>query len=137
MNVYGIDIPANGLRQTPSPSRGTSAGFGAVFDRELAAKATSTDTPPDTGGSDPKAQLLSRGEDILALLETYAADLENPGKTLKQMAPLVDVIDQEVLEFEKKAQAGVSGDPSFLEWVNDLSLTARIATVKFHRGDFL
>jgi predicted transcriptional regulator of viral defense system len=138
MNVYGIDnIPVNGYRQAPSLSRGASAGFGDVFHRELTALEKTSDTPADSGGTDPMAQLLSRGEDILTLLETYAADLKNPGRTLRQMAPLVDVIEQEIHQFEKKATARFSGDQALLEWANDLSLTARIATAKFHRGDFL
>ncbi len=138
MNVYGIDnIPVNGYRQTPSLSRGTPAVFDDVFNRELTSLEKTPDAQPDSGGNDPRAQLLSRGEDILTLLETYAADLENPAKTLKQMAPLVDVIEHEIHQFEKKAAAWFSGDQALLGWANDLSLTARIATVKFHRGDFL
>jgi hypothetical protein len=53
------------------------------------------------------------------------------------MAPLVDAIDHEIHQFEQKTAARFSGDQALLEWANDLSLTARIATVKFHRGDFL
>jgi len=137
MTIYGIDIPVNGVRQAPSPSRGTTAGFEDIFSRELAALQKNPDMPSDAGGSDPKAQMLSRGDGLLTLLETYAADLENPGKSLKQMAPLVDVIEQEVDRFEKSAEAGGSGDEAFMAWVNELSLTARVAAVKFHRGDFL
>lgn len=138
MTVYGIDnIPVSGYRQTPSPSRGSATAFDDVFDRELAALEKNSDARPDSGGTDPRAQLLSRGEDILTLLETYAADLENPCKTLKQMAPLVDAIEHEIHQFEKKEKARFSGDQALQEWANDLSLTARIATVKFHRGDFL
>jgi hypothetical protein len=129
----------NGYRQATTPSRGTTAAFDDVFNRELTALEKPTDRL-DSGSTDPKSQLLSRGEDILTLLETYAADLENPDKTLKQMAPLVDVIEHEIHQFEqfeKKEIARFSGDHALLEWANDLSLTARIATVKFHRGDFL
>jgi glycyl-tRNA synthetase beta subunit len=91
----------------------------------------------DSGKTDDKARMLSQGDGILTMLETYAADLENPGKTLKQMAPLVEAIDHEVTRLEEKANARFSRDEALMDWVNELSLTARVATVKFHRGDFL
>ncbi len=138
MNIYGIDIPVNGYRQTPSSSRGNSTAFDDVFSRELTALQKTPDMPwVDSGGTDGKAQMLSRGDGILTLLETYAADLEDPCKTLKQMAPLVEAIDHEVTRLEKSANDQFSRDEALMEWVNELSLTARVATVKFHRGDFL
>jgi hypothetical protein len=53
------------------------------------------------------------------------------------MAPLVEAIDHEVTRLEEKANARFSRDEALMDWVNELSLTARVATVKFHRGDFL
>ena len=111
--------------------------FDDLFKRELTALEPPPEIRPHPEGTDPRAQLLCRGEDILTLLETYAADLENPCKTLKQMAPLVDTIENQVHLFEKKAQDRFSEDEALLEWVDELSLTAKIATLKFHRGDFL
>ena len=138
MNIYGINnIPANKHLQTSSPSRQASKAFEGAFNRELTALRKTRDMPMESGGTDQKAQMLSRGDGILTLLESYAADLENPGKSLKQIAPLVDAIEHEVHQFEKTAEKHFSGDKALMEWVNDLSLTARISTVKFHRGDFL
>jgi len=137
MKIYGMDIPLNGYRQTAFPSRDTSTAFDHVFNRELAALQKTSEMSLDSGKTDDKARMLSQGDGILTLLETYAADLENPGKTLKQMAPLVEAIDHEVTRFEEKANARFSRDEALMDWVNELSLTARVATVKFHRGDFL
>lgn len=137
MKINGIDIPLNGYRQTASLSRDTSTAFDSVFSQELAALQKTPEMSLDSGRIDDKARMLSQGDGILTLLETYAADLENPGKTLKQMAPLVEAIDHEVTRLEQKANARFSRDEVLMEWVNELSLTARVATVKFHRGDFL
>ncbi|MBG0779131.1 MAG: hypothetical protein H0S81_04315 [Desulfotignum balticum] len=137
MKIYGMDIPLNGYRQTAFPSRDTSTAFDHVFNRELAALQKTSEMSLDSGKTDDKARMLSQGDGILTLLETYAADLENPGKTLKQMAPLVEAIDHEVTRLEEKANARFSRDEALMDWVNELSLTARVATVKFHRGDFL
>jgi hypothetical protein len=138
MNIYGIDIPLNSYRQTSSPAKGIGKGFDDVLSRELSAPQKTPDImPSDSAGTDPMAHILARGDEILTMLETYAADLENPCKTLKQMTPLVDVIEHEVDRFEKSAHTGFSSDEAFMAWVNELSLTARVATAKFHRGDFV
>ncbi len=137
MTIYGIDIPVNSSRQTLSPAPKTGTAFDDVFIRELTALQKTPDLPSDSGASDPMAHMMSRGDEILTMLETYAADLENPCKTLKQMTPLVDVIEQEVDRFEKSAKAGFPSDQAFMTWVNELTLTARVATAKFHRGDFV
>ncbi len=137
MNIYGIDIPMNRYRQTSSPAPGIGTGFDDVLNRELTGLRKTSDVSPDSGGTDPMAHILARGDEILTMLETYAADLENPCKTLKQLTPLVDVIEHEMDLFEKSAKAGFSSDEAFMAWVNELSLTARVATAKFHRGDFV
>ncbi len=101
MNIYGIDIPMNRYRQTSSPAPGIGTGFDDVLNRELTGLRKTSDVSPDSGGTDPMAHILARGDEILTMLETYAADLENPCKTLKQLTPLVDVIEHEMDLFEK------------------------------------
>jgi hypothetical protein len=137
MKLYGMDLPLHVNRQTPPPPRGRAGTFNEILAGQVNALDKTADRSSDPGTSQGKTAVLDRGDDILTLLETYAADLNDPCKTLKQMAPLVSVIEQEVAQFEKNADEQTSLDAELKGWVDDLSLTARVATAKFFRGDFL
>jgi hypothetical protein len=137
MKLYGMDLPLHVNRQTSPLPRGRAGTFNEIFAGQINALDKIADRSTDTGTSQGKKEILDRGDDILTLLETYAADLNDPCKTLKQMAPLVSAIEQEVAQFEKNADEQTALDGELKGWVNDLSLTARVATAKFFRGDFL
>jgi hypothetical protein len=132
-----MDLPLHVNRQASPPPRGPAGTFSEIFSGQINTLNKTADKSEDPGISQGKKEVLDRGDDILTLLETYAADLNNPCKTLKQMAPLVNAIEQEVVQFQKNAGEQAAMDADLKGWVNDLSLTARVATAKFFRGDFL
>jgi hypothetical protein len=137
MKLYGMDLPLHVYRQPAPAPRGSAGAFKEIFAGQIHAADNIGDRSEGPVISQGKKEVLDRGDDILTLLDTYAADLNNPCKTLKQMAPLVSAIEQAVAQFQKNADEQAALDADLKAWVNDLSLTARVATAKFARGDFL
>jgi hypothetical protein len=101
MKLYGMDLPLHVNRQTPPHPRGRAGTFNEIFAGQINALDKTAGRSSDPGTTQGEKTVLDRGDDILTLLETYAADLNDPCKTLKQMAPLVSAIEQEVAQFEK------------------------------------
>jgi len=98
---------------------------------------SATRSPVAVSELDDKAMLLERGDRLLALLQDYATDLENPGKMLKQIAPLVNSIENEVSQLQETVSKPFVADNQLRKLMDDLSVTAGVAIHKFHRGDFI
>jgi hypothetical protein len=86
---------------------------------------------------DDRDMLLASGDRLLALLGNYAADLENPGKMLKQIAPLVNSIENEVSQIQETVSKPSVADNQLRNLMDELTVTANVAIHKFHRGDFI
>ena len=78
--------------------------------------------------------LLEQGETMLTLLDGFARDLSNAGRTLKDMEPLVKTIETELVKLESSAE---KADGRLKGFLNHLAVTGEVAVLKFHRGDFV
>ena len=108
-------------------------GFKQVFDRKLSEiNATTPQTPVDS-----KAHVLEHSDKILTLLDNYARDLIDPAKTLKDIEPLVNSIENEVSLVEAEAADKTHNDKDLARFIKDLAVTANVAAFKFHRGDYI
>jgi len=105
-------------------------GFKQIFDRTL----NEINAP---GPVDDKINVIEHGDKILNLLDDYARQLTDPGKTLKDIGPLVDRIEKEVRLIETEAAAKVHDDQELQTIIKDLSITANVAVLKFQRGDYI
>lgn len=114
---------------SPNKTEGDK-GFKQIFDRTL----NEINTP---GPVDDKINVIEHGDKILNLLDDYARQLTDPGKTLKDIGPLVDRIENEVRLIETEAAAKVHDDKELETIIKDLSVTANVAVLKFQRGDYI
>ncbi len=138
MKINGIngDLPVSEPRQDSKATLEPNTDFKGIFDHQLA-RINAPGEVPHTFVSDARITLVSQGDKLLSLLDDYAADLENPGKTLKQIAPLVNSIENEVSRIQETIADSSLADTDLLGLMDELTGTADVATYKFHRGDFL
>lgn len=116
----------------PGKSRGPGS-FREIYQGQLEAVAQ----PDAVSRQDARTDLLERGDRILDLLDTYAAELGNPQKSLKEIDPLARVIEQEVGLFGEKRSSYPEIDAEMQGLTEALEITASVALMKFRRGDFL
>lgn len=86
---------------------------------------------------DHKTSVIKQGDKILNLLDDYARLLTDPGKSLKDIEPLVASIEKEVSLMETEAVDKVHHDHELEKFVRDLAVTANVAALKFYRGDYI
>jgi len=107
--------------------------FKQIFDKTLQ-KVDETTMPASV---DHKTEVIKQGDKILNLLDDYARLLNDPGKSLKDIEPLVTSIEKEVSLIEAEAVDKVHHDHELGKIVRDLAVTANVAALKFHRGDYI
>jgi len=129
MNISKID---DSFKPNLPSSKKTDGNqeFKQIFDRTL----NEINAP---GPVDDKINVIEHGDKILNLLDDYARQLTDPGKTLKDIGPLVDRIEKEVRLIETEAAAKVRDDQELETIIKDLSITANVAVLKFQRGEYI
>ncbi|MDR3135662.1 MAG: hypothetical protein LBU69_06180 [Deltaproteobacteria bacterium] len=92
------------------------------------------------GQATPASQLVPGVEDeiggVLDILEKYVAALGDPQVTLKELAPLVDNLDEGASKLDKLA-SGLSKDDPIKQLTNETAALAAVEALKFKRGDFV
>jgi hypothetical protein len=107
--------------------------FKQIFDKKL----DELQTTPSLAPVDSKSDVIEQSEKILNLLDNYAGELADPSRTLKDIRPLVDSIENEVSLMESEAVNKIQNDKALDSLVKDLAVTAKVAVYKFHRGDYI
>lgn len=132
MNINKIN-PLHKTDLSSSQKTDTDSGFKKVFDRTInEINATTAPAPVDS-----KTNVIEHGDKLLNLLDDYARQLNDPGKTLKEIGPLVERIEKEVSFIETQAATKVKNDLKLEAIIKDLAVTANVAVLKFHRGDYI
>ena len=111
----------------------SDCGFKQVFDKKINEMNAATMNPPPDG----KVDLIKNSDKILNLLDDYTRELGDPAKTLKDIGPLVEVIEKEVSLIQDKSAHIVPNDNELEKIIKDLAVTANVAVYKFHRGDYI
>lgn len=146
-NIHENTVVQTGQR----PSPGSAAGFQDSLEIALArggmvAKTESGQTAvlsePTAAHLDPEiapsaADIACQTGSLLGLLESYAAGLENPGATLRDLAPLVDRIKNGARQLMDSADRSTSAESDLKAIASQTALTANIAYIKFQRGDYI
>ncbi len=132
MNINKID---NAFKSGLQPSNKVNGDnqFKQIFEKTLHKVAEITMPGP----VDHQTDVIKQGDKILNLLDDYARLLIDPGKSLKDIAPLVASIEKEVSLIETEAADKVHHDHELEKFVQDLAVTANVAALKFHRGDYI
>ena len=116
-----------------STAKADNNQFKQIFDKKL----DELQTTPSLAPVDSKSDVIVQSEKILNLLDDYAGELADPSRTLKDIRPLVDSIENEVSLMESEAVNKVQNDKALDSLVKDLAVTAKVAVYKFHRGDYI
>ncbi len=130
MDIGSID---NSFKpKMPAPDKiNKDCGFKQIFEQKI----TEVNTPSMPTSIRDKVNIVEKSDNILNLLDEYAKELVNPAKTLKDIKPLVERIENEVSLIV--AEGKTHNDKELEKLVNDLTVAANVAVLKFHRGDYI
>ncbi|MCF6247928.1 MAG: hypothetical protein L3J69_11260 [Desulfobacula sp.] len=91
-----------------------------------------------------RTQFTQKLEASLSLLESYAAWLDDPEKSLKQAHGLLEqmlnqtkVLEQEFLSFDSSLESNDNSHPDLAQILSQLKTTLQVEQIKFDRGDYL
>ncbi|MEE4363650.1 MAG: hypothetical protein V2J08_06930 [Desulfotignum sp.] len=95
-------------------------------------------TPTRTIQIPEQADLVSSStEKLLGLLETYAAQLQDPGVSLKHMAPVLETIHQRADQLVEETRTLGSDHAGLRDIATQTAVAAQTEYIKFQRGDYL
>ncbi len=95
-------------------------------------------TPARTIQIPEQADLVSGStEKLLGLLETYAAQLQDPGISLKHMAPVLETIQQRADQLVKETRDLGPDHAGLRNIATQTAVAAQTEYIKFQRGDYL
>ncbi len=80
-----------------------------------------------------------KAKELLGRLESYAKDLENPEKSLKDIEPLITGIKNDAIELLKEAEkfSAHDADATLKTIATECAVTANVEFLKFQRGDYV
>ena len=82
----------------------------------------------------PANDVVEKTDRLLGLLDTYASNLDDPGKTLKDIEPLIADIRESAMRLSEEAG---DNDPELAGIAKETAMTAAKEYVKFSRGDYV
>lgn len=74
---------------------------------------------------------------LLDLLDDYARNLNNPSKSLRDMAPLMDEISLNAQELLHETEKMPPNEEKLREIASSAAITAQVELIKFKRGDYV
>jgi hypothetical protein len=149
INHIHESLPAvGGSPQTGTAGAEKGSGFSSALSRALdEAQPSDTDVSQSTALAeipavapciqDPCSRVSGETDALLGSLEDYAAQLEDPGVSLKSIAPMIEQINEDAGNLAAAAQTLDPEDQGLKEIANQTALTARTEYIKIQRGDYL
>ena len=141
-----LKLPGQLVTEKPKPDPGRGEIFAACL-KEMQTGMTGQETAK-VGGLPPLApvEMLSSAassaggvqalEEGLGRLEQFAQGLETPGCSLKDLASLVTAMEADGRKLQDLAASLPGGSP-LREMAEEAATLARVASLKFQRGDFV
>ncbi|MBW2368995.1 MAG: hypothetical protein JRH15_14030 [Deltaproteobacteria bacterium] len=131
-----INKPATGGFESSLRTAFTERTTGGLFNSQVSrlGEVRAASAPQTSSLADGIASETDR---LLALLETYATDLENPNKTLRDLAPMAAQIKEAAGLVMAAAQRQATPDDELNRIATNAAFTANIEYVKFQRGDYI
>jgi hypothetical protein len=94
-------------------------------------------TPPPQLQSLSPAVVIQKTDRLLDLLDIYSKDIDNPGKTLKDLEPLIDTIKKDASLLLAEADKALPGDGDLKRIAKEAAVAANVEYFKFYRGDYI
>ncbi|RLB86734.1 MAG: hypothetical protein DRH26_16870 [Deltaproteobacteria bacterium] len=94
---------------------------------------------PSTGLylQDQSAIVSEKTEALLGLLDAYSNELENPGISLKSIAPILEQINQKADSLLKESVSLGAGNTNLKDIATQTVITAQTEYQRFQRGDYV
>jgi hypothetical protein len=86
---------------------------------------------------DPVESVTTQTNQLLDLLDHYASDLNNPSKSLKDIAPLLEEINTNAQELLAETEKMPSTEDPLRGIASSAAITAQVELIKFNRGDYV
>ena len=83
------------------------------------------------------AGVIQKTDRLLDLLDNYLKNIDNPGKTLKDIEPLIDTIKKDASLLLAEADKALPGDGDLKQIAREAAVTANVEYFKFYRGDYI
>jgi len=141
-----------GNEPSEAPKTGEKGEFSNVLTKALDNKTDKTE-PPEMGNTkapalgeitstdlhiqDQSYVVSGKTDSLLELLDTYASQLEDPGVSLKSIAPVLERISQNADNLLKETAALGTGDNGLKDIATQTVVAAQTEYLKFQRGDYL
>jgi DNA-binding ferritin-like protein len=90
---------------------------------------------PFVNMTSPQKEMVEKVDSVLNLFETYARNLSNPAKSLKELEPALLNMKQAAERLSKENLR--YADKALSQLVNNIQVAASIEHFKFQRGDYL
>jgi hypothetical protein len=123
--IEEIDIRDNPVEHLAPTNVKTSL----LSDRKLKWEELVKPTDTQVDGPDEK--------NLLEMLESYARNMADPKKNLKEIEPLIDTLQKEATRLSAEADKAVPDDAALKQIVDEFAVAANVEYVKFYRGDYL
>ncbi len=86
---------------------------------------------------DQSSIVSGKTDKLLGLLDAYVSQLQDPGVSLKSIAPVLEKINTNADNLLKESVSLGTGDQDLKDIANQAVVAARTEYVKFQRGDYL
>ena len=132
-----------GLQKPPSTkSNQFQQRLNEAQEKNQTAHTSSVATPKGLGEIQPmgfpkiesaSTTVVNKTDQLLSLLDSYAKDMENPDKTLRDIEPLIVSIQQNASELMEAAD---KISPDLKEIATETAVAANSEYIRFYRGDY-
>ena len=85
----------------------------------------------------PSSIVTGKTDKLLGLLDTFAAQLEDPEISLKTMAPVIEKLNENASTLLKETESLGQEESGLKEIATRTAVTARNEYIKFQRGDYI
>ncbi len=83
------------------------------------------------------SSLVSKSEDLLNLLDEYSNELNDGGKSLRDLEPLVSELKENATELMEDILGDEGSDPDLKRHAAQCAIIASVEALKYERGDYV
>lgn len=83
------------------------------------------------------AGVIEKTDGLLDLLDNYSKEIDDPGKTLKDIEPLIDTIKKDASLLLAEAEKSLPGNGNLKRIAREAAVAANVEYFKFYRGDYI
>ena len=83
------------------------------------------------------AHFINKTSKLIDMLDTYVKDIENPEKSLKEIEPIIDIIENNASQLIDETEESFPHDADLKKIVTECVMTAKAEYIKFKRGDYI